>query len=322
MKEIIKDEAITWVSCEKEGLTKEEESKLKIWLKSKVEHKLAYEEAKEIQNIFKNMPNKYSEQLSIQAHRSVKSMNIMQKIKPLLAYAAIFLLVFLGAVKSYEYYTPSFEASFSSNKNLVKKHSLPDGSFITLDLNSTLDVIYSANKREVILKKGQAVFDIAKDKQRPFSIVSGKTFIEVVGTRFEVQKAKNITTIKVEEGIVKVGNIYNENKAAKILIRLKKAEKIVLNNKGKITYLGKTPLELIATWREGLLIFDKSTINQAFQDFSKYHDIEVELQEDIGEVLFSGKFRTDGLDKFLNALEKVYSYKISRNENKIIVSKP
>ena len=60
------------------------------------------------------------------------------------------------------------------------------------------------NKREVILKEGQVLFEIAKDKNRPFIITAGKTLIEVVGTKFEVKNIENITTISVEEGLVKV----------------------------------------------------------------------------------------------------------------------
>ena len=320
LHESINDQDIYWASCQKDGLNPKEKSNLENWLKQE-EHKKAYKRAQNTFNIFQNIPKNYSKDLRNKTHQSVKRRKFIQNIKPLLSYAAVLFVVIFTAFKNYDYFIPNYENTYISYKQSIKNITLPDNSRISIDAKTSLLIKYYANKREVVLNKGQAVFTVSKNKNKPFIIRSGKTYIEVVGTKFEVQKEKNITKISVIEGIVKIGNIYNENKDPKILTLLNKGESIILHNSAKVDYIGSIDINTIANWQDDLLIFNNSTLENDFNIFSKYYDIDVELKGTTSQLLFSGKFDTKGLDKFLNAIEKVYSLQIKRNNNKITVLK-
>src|SRR5262249_40207287 len=91
--------------------------------------------------------------------------------------------------------------------------TLSDGSSVELLPNSTLSYPqnFSSLKRAVVLK-GEAVFTIAKDAGKTFSVRSNNVVITVLGTRFSVSsdEAKNTTKVVLNEGRVMVTVKANE----------------------------------------------------------------------------------------------------------------
>jgi len=55
-------------------------------------------------------------------------------------------------------------------------------------------------ERNVELIDGQALFEVAKDKTRPFVVRSGATLVRAVGTQFDVYRKRSGTTVTVIEG--------------------------------------------------------------------------------------------------------------------------
>jgi transmembrane sensor len=67
-----------------------------------------------------------------------------------------------------------------------------------------LRVEFSNNERRVELLEGQALFQVAKDKSRPFIVASGEATVRAVGTQFDVYRKDSGTTVTVLEGRVAV----------------------------------------------------------------------------------------------------------------------
>src|SRR5882757_99741 len=82
--------------------------------------------------------------------------------------------------------------------------TLEDGSTIELNARSKVRIRFSKVERDVELIDGQALFEVAKDKARPFNVRSGETVVRAVGTEFDVYRKKNGTTVTVIEGRVAV----------------------------------------------------------------------------------------------------------------------
>jgi len=321
MNDTIKDQAIYWAACKQEGLNENEQENLNLWLNENEKHKIAFDEAQNIYTIFQNIPKKYSQKASQEAHENIKKISIYEQIKPVLSYAAALFLVIVVSFKSYEYYSPTFEAQYISKNENINKTVLPDGTVLTMDQKTQIAVTFYHDKREVLLKKGQVFFEVAKDKDKVFIIDSGQVEIQVLGTSFEVQKYEDFTDVSVVEGIVKVSHIYNKNKNAAIIARLEKGDKISVNNKGKVNFYNKVVINEVASWREGKLIFNKNTLKEAFDTFAKYNDFEIESKVDLTSTLFSGTFKINEMNKFLNVLKKVYSFKITKLNDRIILTR-
>ena len=94
---------------------------------------------------------------------------------------------------------------FSTGKGETKVIALKDGSVVTLNTASEIQVNYSDALRSVELIRGEALFDVAKNKARPFVVAAGDTSVRVVGTSFTVRHLDATPVqVLVREGIVDV----------------------------------------------------------------------------------------------------------------------
>lgn len=82
--------------------------------------------------------------------------------------------------------------------------ALPDGSSVELNTRSRIRVHITAEKREVELLDGQALFRVEQDPNRPFIVQSGATLVRAVGTRFDVYRKTSGTVVTVLEGRVAI----------------------------------------------------------------------------------------------------------------------
>ncbi|MFT3789756.1 MAG: FecR domain-containing protein [Rudaea sp.] len=93
---------------------------------------------------------------------------------------------------------------YRTDKGEQRSITLADGSFLDLNSESAVRVHFTRQVREVNLLAGQALFRVAKDKQRPFVVVAGTREVIAVGTQFDVQRHDGSTIVTVIEGRVAV----------------------------------------------------------------------------------------------------------------------
>lgn len=81
---------------------------------------------------------------------------------------------------------------------------LADGSTVELNALTRIKVRFTEHERRIDLIKGQALFEVEKDKSRPFIVRTANTQVRAVGTRFDVYRKKIGTVVTVIEGRVAV----------------------------------------------------------------------------------------------------------------------
>jgi transmembrane sensor len=120
------------------------------------------------------------------------------------AAAAAILLFFFW----WQHTTPNWQSTASNDH--IRIDTLTDGSIVTLNKHSILSQppTFAASARTVTLE-GEAFFNIAADKNRPFRIKTNGISITVLGTSFNVRTENGKTTILVETGLVEVENRQN-----------------------------------------------------------------------------------------------------------------
>ncbi|WP_291148436.1 FecR family protein [Flavobacterium sp. UBA7680] len=126
---------------------------------------------------------------------------------PYLKYMAAASILFLAGLGFF--FKPDFakekQLSFKTSSN-PKSIKLSDGSKIYLAANSSFQYPekFEGDERKVVLLKGNAFFEIAKDKKHPFIITSGELKTRVVGTSFHIQMSKSKCEVIVVTGKVNV----------------------------------------------------------------------------------------------------------------------
>ena len=305
----IDKKANAWIMKEHESLTLQEEVLLQEWLENK-QHKESYEVHKKVINECLNL----DEQLIQELEDEVMETSFMSRYFHQYKYyaASIILVCFmaLGIIEVQNYFIPTYENRIIASKEKILNIHLPDETIMDLDVQSEVKITYFNNKRDVELIKGKLLVWVSKDKERPFIIKSGKTLIEVLGTKFEVVKAEQKTKINVVEGLVRVNHIYNHNEDTKALIQLKKAQTFTVNDSGRVENYDRVSFDKIAIWREDEIFFNKTTLEQACNMLEPYSNQKVLFDnETLANLTVSGKFSTLHFESFLKSIELIYPIK-------------
>lgn len=173
---------------------------------------------------------------------------------------------------------------------------LSDGTRVWLNASSSLKfpTSFAGTQRNVELI-GQAYFEVAKNKAKPFVVQADEMKVEVLGTHFDVmaypdEKAKYTTLI---EGAV---NVLND-KEAKVLIP---GQQAIVDQGIRVKKAGD---EMVA-WKNGLTSFKDADIRTIMRQVARWYDIEVNYEGEIPTRLFTGEIsRKANLSEFIKVIE-------------------
>jgi transmembrane sensor len=182
--------------------------------------------------------------------------------------------------------------------------TLADGSVIDMNARSQVRIKFSKAERDVELVEGQTLFDVAKDKARPFIVRSGDTTVRAVGTQFDVYRKKSGTTVTVIEGRVAVltplsqqniagSEIVASNTPSPIsLERHETAAKqdasraLVLSAGERVTVTDqtmslpeRTDVAAATAWVQHRLVFDGSRLGDLVDDFNRYNVRQLVIED-------------------------------------------
>jgi transmembrane sensor len=156
-----------------------------------------------------------------------------------------------------------------------REMQLSDGSTLSLNTNSLVEVAMADNRRNLTLVRGEALFNVAHDASRPFRVKVGDRIVQAVGTAFDVRvySAGDLEVI-VTNGIVNVLPAAEAPDAAPTPIAsgLGKGEVLRIDDSGSQSRIRLEDDALAArlSWRTGALVFNGETLARALEEFSRY----------------------------------------------------
>jgi transmembrane sensor len=175
---------------------------------------------------------------------------------------------------------------------------LPDGTNVWINAGSSLrfPTQFAGNQRRVELQ-GEAYFEVAKNKLKPFKVVSNGQEIEVLGTHFNVNAYANENGTKTTlfEGAVKLNS---DNGKSTMLIP---GEEAILTDQFAVT---PAKGEEAMAWKNGMFQFENASINQIMRQIERWYDVDVTFEGQPTKDLFRGKVqRKANLSEVLRILE-------------------
>lgn len=192
---------------------------------------------------------------------------------------------------------------------------LTDGSSISMNGDTSLDVLMDGNSRKVRLLRGEAMFDIARDEKRPFFVDLGDSEIRVLGTKFNIRRKDGVTELAVTEGVVLVTN----NGAAPVNVH---AGSSALIQPGIATTLIQDPalVQARVAWTEGFLEFEEKPLDEVVEEFNRYRTNPLVIGDPrIAGTLITGRFGLGESDEFVLALKSSFDIKALEGGNGSIV---
>ncbi|WP_313237002.1 FecR family protein [Sphingobacterium multivorum] len=180
------------------------------------------------------------------------------------------------------------------------KIRLPDGTQVWLNAGSKIryPISFAGSRERTVELSGEAYFEVAHDRTKPFRVRTQSQVIEVLGTHFNVnaypQNGKTISTLA--EGSVRVESHGTEQ-------LLKPGQEAVLNKGGSLS-VRKAELEIALAWRNGLIKFRNTNLRSILDQAARWYDIDVEYRNNAGGEHFTGGIsRTAPLSVLLKVLE-------------------
>lgn len=189
--------------------------------------------------------------------------------------------------------------------------ALADGSRVTLGPASRIATRIDAGERTVTLLAGEAFFEVAHDRARPFHVEAGDTRIQVVGTKFDVSRSGGRVHVSVLEGVVKVRESAPLLAAASVQT-LRAGQGIETPDSPASFFSAAPPAPIAAEhvpageWRSGRRTYIDARLGEVIADLNRYYAPGVTLADpSLGDLRVAMELRPGDTDAFFGALQLV-----------------
>jgi transmembrane sensor len=234
--------------------------------------------------------------------------------------AAAAVLFTIGVVCTLAYLQlrpPHYETGIGEQRDVL----LPDGSRITLNTNTAVTVRYAASVRRIDLERGEAVFSVKHDAQRPFDVAAAGTLTRALGTEFNVDMRPDRISVSVIEGVVRVSATGDgatlEPPGIPALTKGRTAE--MQRGDGRIAETA-ADLNRIHAWRARRLEFSDTPLPEALAEFNRYSTAHVVIgTPELQSVRVSGVFSIGDTDAFLFSLREALGAQTLGNADEIVL---
>jgi transmembrane sensor len=183
--------------------------------------------------------------------------------------------------------------------------TLPEGSKVTLDADSALDVQLSPQRRSLTLARGEAYFEVAKDPNRPFTVHAGNTVIRAVGTAFNVRVGDERTVVAVTEGRVEVlpARPAARSRLPELSRQLRAGEAVAYEGDDHIDTLSATEASIATTWLVGPRQYRSEPLRYVLADIDRYTGRRITIADAAtGNLEFTGTLNLENSDAWLEGL--------------------
>jgi len=238
------------------------------------------------------------------------------------ALAASLLAVVIGAGTLFN----QPQHSYATSRGEVRTVQLADGSKVTLGAGSRIDVRFDRRGRHVLLRRGEAVFDVRHDPALPFDVRAADTQVVDLGTRFMVKVAPDMVRVDVIQGAVRVAK--TESPLLKPFIKpapadqMTRGERLESPHGEPLKPLAAIDPQQVAPWTRGRLVYENASLAEVVADLNRYTGADVELaSSDLGELRVTAALSQNQTGQFLSTLPASLPVQVThQSDGKTVIS--
>ena len=216
-------------------------------------------------------------------------------------------------------------ASYASSIGKTKTLMLSDGSIVTLGPATEIETSFSDRVREVRLLAGAALFDVASERNRPFSVKAGQLMATALGTKFDVRSNGGVYRVAVAEGKVGVRFPFLSNEEPSRLVsskELQAGQRIAATTADGLGAVRSVDAESVGVWREARLVYDGATISELVADANRYSERRIEIVEDdyrtVATLKITGAFSGHDIDGMLVTLADIHPVTVDESDPQVV----
>ncbi|MBN2595623.1 MAG: FecR family protein [Marinifilaceae bacterium] len=293
--------------------------KLEIWLDKDPDSQKYFNELKIYWDAKESRSKKieFDSETGFQNLLAKKSKRKSQYLKRTLRYAALIATLISTSLFGYLFISPENSNIIVSNMEQTEKTLvLPDGTSIVLAEGSRIEYPDHFSKSErLVTLKGEAFFNVAKNKEKPFVILSGQTRTMVVGTSFRINEDIDRTTIKVRTGIVE----FMEKENPKNKTRLLKGDCAQFVNNQKVVLKRDSESNEI-DFTVKLLKYNNEKLEVICKDLCELFNTTIQIQNvSKSQLSLSAVFEDQNLESIIKSLCFTLNLEPEQKENIILL---
>lgn len=196
--------------------------------------------------------------------------------------------------------------------------TLADGTEVTLNSASSIrfPAAFGGSSRTVSIT-GEAYFEVAANKNKPFIVEASGAKIKVLGTHFNIMAYPDEPAMKTTlvEGAVMV-----ERNAQRVIISPGNQAILLAGNEG--ISVAPANVEEVLAWTRDEFLFKSQNIKVIMRQISRWYDADIIYDDDVADIRFSGGMsRHESILHLLELLQEDGRLKVVASGNKIIISR-
>ncbi len=248
---------------------------------------------------------------------TTKSPTPVRRLWPTIAKIAAVGLLLMGAIWAWQTTqssTPTLvETIATTPRTLV---TLPDQSVVTLNQGAKISYDPNFGERQIQLD-GEAFFEVTKDPQKPFTILTKNTATTVLGTSFNIKNEATKTIVTVFTGKVSFEDRAGKNGS---LILTPTQRGIYQSDDKSLSKESDISLNTI-TWQKEKMVYQDQTLSKILPALESFYDVSFELKEPtLSNCTFTGTFNRAKLNEALEALAFVMNLTFTQKANTIVLT--
>ena len=238
------------------------------------------------------------------------------------AAAALVLLIAAGVALFMLESPQEFTTALGEQRSVL----LADGSRVTLNTDSTIEVNMQKSRREVRLMHGEVLFEVAHDPVRPFVVRADNAVLKDVGTLFNVDMRSNGISVTVVEGAVAVdsgmpgGNAgapaaHGGLGALKALV-LGANDRVLITPAGLGAPQHGVNVVPVVAWTQRQLMFEHRPLSEVAEEFNRYNRDRIDIDSaELKRQEVTGVFQANDPASFLAFLSSIPGVEIREEAN-------
>jgi transmembrane sensor len=297
------------------------------WLDADERHRAAYERVEATWTLMQSAEvraptpeelalDRYKVELSVDHWRKAQR-GRLRLISSLAAVAAVLVLALAGGLWSDARIHPSQQ--FRTQRAEHMEAQLADGSRVRLGAMTTLKVAFEGHQRSVGLNAGEALFQVAHDRRRPFVVHTPLGKFTAVGTAFDVNIESLAVTLTVTEGIVSVApdpnlDAVREDPAERSAIQIHAGQRLRMERDGPRLILALSDDQGGPAWTSGRLEYRNASLRSVIEDVNRYATTPIIMADaDLANLQYTGTVQLQSADTWVLGLPVAFPLTVELN---------
>jgi len=332
----LEEEAATWVwRLDDDDVPAGTRAEFEQWLRRDQRHRRAFEELGGVwQSLDELAEAKREEKVATfvaeerRLHAQAAPAPLSNRLRRLLPWAmAASLALAAGGVLWYQRGNESQTLATAVGQR--RSVGLADGSVVQLNTNTILETRFTRDRRVIRLEKGEALFKVAHNADRPFFVQAGDTVVRAVGTEFNVRlrDSRDVEVIVTDGRVEITPRAEAPGRAAAVApeqtparpSELEAGQRFEADAADRVARIAPTTVSNALAWRDGAIVFDGEPLVQAIAELNRYTDTRlVVVDPGIQRLRVGGRFRTGDVDGFLEALTNAFPVAVRRTSDHLV----